>query len=71
MQLSKMQKSKIERLGKAAKTARDLHFELKAYLIDKLYLDEDFVLDNLNSILNDEMEADVFISAINEELEDK
>lgn len=71
MKLPKYRIEKIKKLGKSSKIVHSLYCELKDYLIDDLDLDVNFVIDNLNSIINDDLTADDLISAINEELEDK
>lgn len=70
MGLPKNKVNKIEKLGKSSKIVHNLYLELRDYLIDGLDLDVNFVIDNLNSIINDDLTADDLISAINEELED-
>ncbi len=71
MRLPKNKVNKIEKLGKSSKIVHNLYLELRDYLIDSLDLDVNFVIDNLNSVINDDMTADDLVSAIEEELEDR
>lgn len=71
MKLPKYKEEELKKLGKAAETAHKLYCKYRDYLIDDLDLDVNLVIDNLNSVLNDDMTAEAFISAINEELEDR
>lgn len=71
MKLPKYRIEELKRFGKAADTVHKLYCEYRKYLIEDLDLDENFVLDNLESVINDDMTADGLISAINDELEDR
>lgn len=69
--LPKYREEEIKRFGKAAYKVHRLYVEYRKYLIEELELDEDFVLDNLESIINDDMTAEDLIQSINKELEDR
>lgn len=71
MELPKYRIEEIKRMGKAADIAHRLYCKYKDYLINDLDLDVNLVIDNLNSLINDDMSSADFISVINEELEDR
>lgn len=68
MKLPKYRIEELKRLEKHAKIVHKLYFELKKYLIDELDLEDNFVIDNLNSLANDDLTADYFIKDIIKEL---
>ncbi len=69
MKLPKYRKEQIKKLGKHAEIVHKLYWELKDYLIDDLELDINFVIDNINGLVNCDMNSDDFIKFLKEEME--
>lgn len=69
MKLPKYRIEELKRLEKHAKIVHKLYFELKKYLIDELELDINFVIDNINGLVNCDMNSDDFIKFLKEEME--
>ena len=55
MKLPKYRIKEIEKLYKYSKEVYNLYFQIKDYLINNLELDEESIIDNLNSIVNNDM----------------
>lgn len=70
MKLTKQKIDEIKELGKSAKIVQQLYHKLQNYLIDELDLDVNFVIDNLNSIVNDDLTSEELIKIIQDELEE-
>lgn len=71
MKLPKYRIKEIEKLCKYSKEVYNLYFQIKDYLINNLELDEESIIDNLNSIVNNDMSAEDMLDYLKEELEDK
>lgn len=71
MKLPKYRIKEIEKLYKYSKEVYNLYFQIKDYLINNLELDEESIIDNLNSIVNNDMSAEDMLDYLKEELEDK